>query len=88
MRIATEYAADLKDAAQKDVTQYSQEYTVSNYYELRFKPTAVVRAVNDNAATVKIALTYPKQVTPEFDLYGANENKVVDFEDNAEKASK
>lgn len=87
MRIATEYAATLKDAGPEDVTQHSEEYKISTTYELRFNPTAVVRAVNHNAAKVKILLTYPKQVTPQLDE-DDNINNVEDYEDDEERSSK
>jgi hypothetical protein len=86
--IQTEYGSDLQDVDAGDVTQHSEEEgkeDVAVLYELRFKPYSVVRAVNDNGATAKIVVSYPKQVEPQVAQEAAT---AQDFPDEDERASK
>ena len=70
--ILTEYGSDFKGATtdkpvSEDVTQHNEEYSTPTTYELRFRPSSVVRSVNFEPATIKLILNYPKQVTPEIE---------------------
>ena len=70
--ILTEYGSDFKGAKTDkpvgdDVTQHNEEYSTTTTYELRFRPSSIVRSVNFEAASVKLILNYPKQVTPEIE---------------------
>jgi len=62
--IETEYGSILK-VTSDDITQHSEKYGLENvWYELRYRPYSVVRAVNGNDAKLKVTVSYPKQVVP------------------------
>lgn len=62
--IETDAASALQDVHPDDITQHTELYDKVGNYELRFQPYSVVRAVNGNGATLKLTLTWPKQVIP------------------------
>lgn len=48
-----------------DITLYQEEYDVKTTYELRFKPSSIVREVNYITSSIKLVLSYPSQVRPD-----------------------
>lgn len=94
--ILTEYGSDFKGAktdkvVSDDVTQHNEEYKEITKYELRFRPSSVVRTVNYEKATIKLILNYPKQVTPEIteiDVPSSSIGAGKDFARAAEAATK
>lgn len=64
LAIETEYGSDI-DATSDDITQETEKYRIPTkirevWYELRYEPVSIVRAVNGNGATLKVSVTYPK----------------------------
>lgn len=48
-----------------DITLHHEEYDKKTTYELRFKPSSIVRQVNEIKSTVKFVLSYPNQIRPD-----------------------
>lgn len=82
VRISTEYGSDFKGAdggplSGADVTQHNERYSEETTYELRFRPSSVVRSVNGIASSVKLRVNFPKEVTPKIDTEAVPASRIA-----------